>query len=59
PEADGGALAENILRLLADDALWERLSGNGVRAMREKFDLRKQTARLEEIYADVVCGRMR
>jgi len=52
-------LAENILRLLADDALWERLSANGVRAMREKFDLQKQTARLEEIYADVVCGRMR
>jgi colanic acid/amylovoran biosynthesis glycosyltransferase len=59
PEADAGALAENILRLLEDDALWQRLSANGVRAMREKFDLRKQTARLEEIYADVVRGRMR
>jgi len=58
PEADAGALAANILRLLTDDVLWQRLSKNGARAMPGKFDLQTQTARLEEIYTNVVFGRL-
>jgi colanic acid/amylovoran biosynthesis glycosyltransferase len=58
PEGDTEGLAANLLRLLRDDALWRELSGNGVRSMRTSFDIQKQTAVLEDIYLDVMRGRL-
>ncbi|MFF5297341.1 glycosyltransferase [Paractinoplanes globisporus] len=53
PEGDRPALAANLSRLLADEALREKLGGRARELMIAKFDLRTQTARLEEIYDEV------
>jgi colanic acid/amylovoran biosynthesis glycosyltransferase len=58
PEGDAEALAANLLRLLRDDKLWEELSENGVRWVNKYFDIEKQTAKLEDIYTDVIDGRV-
>lgn len=55
-EGDRAALADNIRRLLADDELRDRLGSQARRAAEARFDLDKQTRRLEELY-DAVAAR--
>jgi colanic acid/amylovoran biosynthesis glycosyltransferase len=49
-ERDASGLASQIVRLLEDDALWSRFRDRGVAVVSERFDVRRQTARLEEFY---------
>jgi glycosyltransferase involved in cell wall biosynthesis len=53
PEGDRAALAAGIARLLADDALRQKLGGQGRARVASTFDLATQTARLEQIYDEV------
>jgi glycosyltransferase involved in cell wall biosynthesis len=48
-------LATQLSRLLEDDALWNRLSEQGVAMIRERFDLERQTSKLENLYFQA-CG---
>ena len=48
-------LAAELSRLLEDDALWNRLSEQGVAATHERFDVRRQTSKLEDLYVQA-CG---
>jgi colanic acid/amylovoran biosynthesis glycosyltransferase len=50
PVGDSAALAASILQLCRDPALWKQLSLAGRSWVEEQFDLRKQNARLEELY---------
>jgi glycosyltransferase involved in cell wall biosynthesis len=56
PEQDWRKLSEYILILLKNEALWERFSRAGRRRVEQKFDLHNQTARLEEIYEEVLAS---
>jgi glycosyltransferase involved in cell wall biosynthesis len=47
---DVEALAENIVRLLTDRALWMSMSRAAAIRARERFDLRRQTRALESMY---------
>jgi glycosyltransferase involved in cell wall biosynthesis len=55
-EGDRSALADNIRRLLADEPLRNRLGDQARRLADARFDLGKQTRRLEELY-DAVAAR--
>ena len=55
-EGDRSALADNIRRLLADEPLRTRLGDQARRHADARFDLGKQTRRLEELY-DAVAAR--
>lgn len=57
-ERDRAALADNVRRLLADDALRARMGMQARRHVETNFDLRKQTVRLEELY-DAVAAQNR
>lgn len=48
-------LATQLARLLEDDALWNRLSERGVAVIRERFDIERQTSKLEKLYFET-CG---
>jgi glycosyltransferase involved in cell wall biosynthesis len=50
PERDTRGLARNILALLTDAALWQRLSDAGRVRVARFFDLQRQTDALESIY---------
>jgi colanic acid/amylovoran biosynthesis glycosyltransferase len=50
PEADYNALAIAVVRLLEDEELWEQCAKRGLSWVRTRFDLRAQTAQLEQIY---------
>jgi colanic acid/amylovoran biosynthesis glycosyltransferase len=54
-EGDVDALAANILRLMRDDELRRAMGVEGRRRMAEHFDLRRQTAKLETIYDEVIA----
>jgi glycosyltransferase involved in cell wall biosynthesis len=54
PERDTNVLAENIVTLLTDAALWSRFSAAGQERVRQRFDLQQQTAKLEQIYEQVL-----
>jgi colanic acid/amylovoran biosynthesis glycosyltransferase len=54
PERDTNALADNIVTLLTDTALWQRFSAAGQERVHKHFDLVKQTAKLEQIYGQVL-----
>lgn len=56
PERRSEALALAISRLMGDDVLWRRLSVAACRLIRQRFDLRRQTERLEEIYRGVIAA---
>ena len=58
PERDSDKLAAAILELLEDRDLWQRYHLAAQRFVAAKFDLHKQTARLEDIYADTLSGRL-
>jgi glycosyltransferase involved in cell wall biosynthesis len=49
-------LADYILLLLTNKELWREFSQSGRRRMLTYFDLKKQTARLEEIYDRVIAS---
>jgi glycosyltransferase involved in cell wall biosynthesis len=49
-EGDSAALAANIEALLTDAPLWERMSAAAVARVRARFELRRQTAALEDLY---------
>ena len=55
-ERDTAGLARNIIALLSERSMWQRLSEAGQRRARELFDLHRQTAALEEIYRRVLRG---
>lgn len=53
PEKDGTALAEKLDILLSDRALAKKMGHRGREYMCDVFDIRKQTAKLEDIYDSV------
>jgi colanic acid/amylovoran biosynthesis glycosyltransferase len=53
-EGDWRGLARNILALLENDNLWRKMSEAGQKRVRDLFDLRKQTAKLELTYASLL-----
>jgi colanic acid/amylovoran biosynthesis glycosyltransferase len=54
-EGDRQALAKNIARLLADDALRAAMGAAARRHVEENFDLHRQTRRLEDLYDEAVA----
>jgi colanic acid/amylovoran biosynthesis glycosyltransferase len=54
-ERDVKGLASHVARLLEDDILWSRLSNNGITLIGERFDIGRQTSKLEELFLQV-CG---
>jgi len=53
-ERDTRALAENITRLFDDDTMWRSFGSKGRERVLDEFDLKKQTAKLEDLYVSVV-----
>jgi colanic acid/amylovoran biosynthesis glycosyltransferase len=53
-ENDIPGMAAHIERFLEDDAFWSRCSQRGAEWVRQEFDVRRQTARLEELYDHVI-----
>jgi colanic acid/amylovoran biosynthesis glycosyltransferase len=58
PERDSDKLAGAILQLLEDRELWEKYHLATQEHIDKHFDLRRQTALLEEIYTDALAGRV-
>ena len=54
PERDAQALAQAILQILQDRGLRDRLANAGRSHVKQRFDLHKNTARLEKLYDTVV-----
>jgi glycosyltransferase involved in cell wall biosynthesis len=54
-ERDVGALADRLLALLRNSDLRRRMGEAGRKRIEEKFDLRKQAKRLEEIYGETIA----
>jgi len=54
PERDSEKLAAAILRLLEDQDLWQRYRLATQAHIDRQFDLHKQTALLEDIYAEQI-----
>jgi colanic acid/amylovoran biosynthesis glycosyltransferase len=54
PERDVTALASHLHRFLTDDAFWKSCSVGATAWVRQRFDLHKQTRKLEKIYEQVV-----
>jgi colanic acid/amylovoran biosynthesis glycosyltransferase len=54
PERDEVTLTKNLRSLLTDERLWRELSTNGVRWVREHFNLRHQTHLLEGLYDEAI-----
>lgn len=50
PQRDADAMADAILKLLEDRALFEKLSAGALKEYGEKFNARAMTAQLEELY---------
>ncbi len=59
PVGDSEALASSILLLYQNPGLWNQLSIAGRCFVVRQFDLRKQNARLEELYNQVLSNRRR
>ena len=57
PERDYDALADRITQLLGDDDLWHRFSSRAITWVPERFDVRRQTMRLESLYEAVIRER--
>jgi len=53
-ERDYQGMAEALMTLLADDALWNRFHHAAIERIAGQFDLAKQTEILEEIYSGVL-----
>jgi colanic acid/amylovoran biosynthesis glycosyltransferase len=59
PERDWAKLGEYILLLLQDRSLWKDFSEAGRQRVENNFNLRKQTAILEDIYAGLISSESR
>lgn len=57
PERQPRALAEALLLLLSNDDLWNNLRRNAPIHIQRSFDLVAQTAKLEQIYAELISRR--
>lgn len=57
PERDFRGLAEGMSLLLGDEAMWQRFHVAALARIAEHFDLKKQTALLEDIYTQVADKR--
>ncbi len=55
-ERDAGALADRLLSLLGNAELRRKMGEAGRRRIEEKFDMRKQAKRLEEIYSETISS---
>jgi len=55
-ERDVEGLAGNISRLLKDQILWQQFSAAARARVRDHFDLRDQTSRLEEMYGRLLAS---
>ena len=55
-ERDVGALADRLLSLLGNAELRRKMGEAGRKRIEEKFDLRKQAKRLEEIYSETISS---
>lgn len=53
-ERDGDRFLDNLLRLASNPGLWQRLSENAARDVRENFEHRAQIANLESIYDELL-----
>ena len=58
PERDAGALAAALAAVIASPALRERMGAAALALARERFDLARQAARLEDLY-DRLLGQTR
>lgn len=54
PEKDPAALAQRLIQFLRDPALCESMGKAGRRVIEERFNIRQQTRRLEELYQGLV-----
>jgi glycosyltransferase involved in cell wall biosynthesis len=54
PERDVEQLAAHLTRYLEDNAFWMQSREEGMRWVRQQFDVRTQTAKLEAIYDSVI-----
>ena len=54
-ERDEEQLAQSLSRYLSDDDFWRHSRELGMRWVRENFDVVKQTAKLEELYAETIA----
>jgi len=54
PDRDSRSLAGNILQLLQNESLWQRMSHAGQTRVRKLFDLETQTGKLEGVYESVL-----
>jgi mannosyltransferase len=53
---DGAALAAAIVRLAKEPEFRDRLAKNARRKARERFDLERQAAAVDEVYRRLVSG---
>ena len=53
-ERNEGQLAAHLSRYLCDDAFWLRSRELGMKWVRQNFDVIKQTAKLEQLYSDIL-----
>lgn len=56
PERDLDTLSDYLLRMLRDDAFWQRCSDRGKAWVRERFDLSLLTKQLEALYCGVISN---
>jgi colanic acid/amylovoran biosynthesis glycosyltransferase len=54
PEKNSDMLAEKIEYLLEHPQLWSEFAENGLKKVREEYDIVKQTKRLEDIYTKLI-----
>jgi colanic acid/amylovoran biosynthesis glycosyltransferase len=57
PERDSGALADALCLLLTDKDLWQRLHRAAPQHIEQRFDLKTQTAKLENIYTRIATTK--
>jgi colanic acid/amylovoran biosynthesis glycosyltransferase len=54
PERDVEQLAAHLTRYLLEDAFWAQSREGGMRWVQQQFDVRAQTAKLEDLYDSVI-----
>jgi colanic acid/amylovoran biosynthesis glycosyltransferase len=59
PERDHEALADALSLLVADDNLWQQFNHAAPRHIEQHFDLKAQTALLENIYTETIARNRR
>jgi glycosyltransferase involved in cell wall biosynthesis len=57
PPDDVEALAEAVEKLLKDSELRDRISGNALKSVQEKYDIRKHAKQLVAIYNEMIVGK--